>query len=444
MTFFKWSFLSFMYMALPLSKALTGCTEIKADDECSFLAFSPSAMTTKAVISSTDYPTSIPFYIGAWTNGTSLYFSDEVSYSDSHWTTDPAQTWPSDGSLTFQAYSPSSLSSSGIASDVALTVSGVTTGTYTIQTETAMQTDFCYASNTVDCTSHGSSVPLNFYHALSQITVKAKADAESADTYFTIDYIALRNVYSSAQSFSVPADYTSSGFASLGDKYDYVLFDETSVDLENRTKKTSLNTSPTALEIVPSTLLLPQTLPDDAAVRLTFTRVKTGETPIQKTVDIDLSDLTANWGPGQQYPYTIVLSTSGKYIMVYSWPIGDWTAGDEGFPSAFHIYPYPDAGWSDGGTIPNTPIVIPSSTNVVLGASGGDSASFTIQASTDWTAAVTTGDWFTISPASGTAGITTITVTASSSYEAGHTGGIITFTYDTDKTATVNVTQNAS
>ncbi|MBR3074901.1 MAG: fimbrillin family protein [Bacteroidales bacterium] len=271
-------------------------TEVEQDPIC----FAPVASkSTKAIISGTTYPTGESFVVSAYYNGTDDYFNDlEASYSSAaaFWETSSSQYWPLRGSLTFNAFSPASASSSGITIDA----NGVSVTDYTIQTAQQMATDFCYASATVaDCTIHPDAVPLTFAHALSQVVFRVKADA-----------------YYSTASRTVRIMLTSldmQGIYSVGD-FSYGTWENQSAEnyytLSNTSTELTYDGSnrPETIDVC-SYLFLPQELGPNAAITVGYDLVQTVSgnvyTLSNSPVTIPLGAPLTEWQPGKKYIYTL-------------------------------------------------------------------------------------------------------------------------------------------
>ena len=280
------------YIILAAAAVTASCTKNTVDlPYGGAISFAPVAeKSTKAIIEGTTYPTTESFAVSAYHGGSDAYFEDLVaSYNSSItlWETSTAEYWPLDGSLTFNAYSPSS------ASGVTITSAGVTATDYTIQTSAQMTTDLCYASATVaDCADHPESVPLVFSHALSQVVFRVKAASYYANTTLTLNSLSIAGIYS-------VGDFTGSAWENQDTEYIY-----------------NLSSTPTNLtydgENVPETielskyLLLPQTFGSNAAINVDYgVDLGGGRTFANPPVSIPLGSTIAAWEPGKKYIYTI-------------------------------------------------------------------------------------------------------------------------------------------
>lgn len=278
--------------------AALACACAKSEMEGNSISFEPvSSKPTKAIITGTEYPTSESFVVSAYHNGTAAYFEGlTASYQSaiSLWETSTPEYWPLAGSLTFNAYSPASVS--GLTIDA----SGVSATGYTVRTTEQMTTDLCYGSATVaDCSAHPDAVPLVFSHALSQVVFRVKA----AGYYST----ATSNVAISLTSLSVSGlmsvgDFSEGVWSNLSDERTYTLADsstELTYDGEH---------NPQATEVC-AYLFLPQELSADASLRVGYSVSQTvgGDTFTLENspVTVKMRNTVTQWEAGKKYIYTI-------------------------------------------------------------------------------------------------------------------------------------------
>ena len=312
----------YIYIILGLLLA-AACSKSEVDKPDNSISFSPvAARATKGIISGTTYPEGETFVVSAYHEGTDAYFEDlTASYSLTQngtklWSTSDVQYWPLAGSLDFYAYSPSALSASGVAIDAA---NGVTATDYTVQNDTQMTTDFCFASATVaDCAAHPDNVPLTFSHALSQVVFRVKASAYYSGVSLTMNSLSLSGLWS-------VGDFSAGEWSSHSDAYTYTLSDSV----------TPLTyTAEVPDEILISTYLyLPQTIPADASINVGYSIVQTvaGETYSLENppVAIKLSGTVSEWQPGKKYIYT--LSIGMNNLITFTASTHGWTEDEGGF-----------------------------------------------------------------------------------------------------------------
>ncbi len=142
---------------------------------------------------------------GSWVNVESGYF------------------WP-EGKMDFYAISPKSCVDATASVSASAYASNTNTIVFETQTQQAQQVDLLYALTT-DEEKQVEDVPLNFRHALSQITYRVKVNVPTADSSMqklkvTVNSVTLNNVNSkSTLSFPKAAtNATGNGYGSWGDK----------------------------------------------------------------------------------------------------------------------------------------------------------------------------------------------------------------------------------
>lgn len=283
---------------------VSACSKSEADKPVGSISFAPvAAKATKAIIAGTTYPEGETFVVSAYHEGTDAYFEDlTASYSLTQngiklWATSQNQYWPLSGSLDFYAYSPSSASSYGVDIDA---TNGVTATDYTVQDNTQMTTDLCYASATVaDCENHPDSVPLTFSHALTQVVFRVKAAAYYTTNTTTVNLsmtsLSLSGIYSIG-------DFASGAWTNQNTAYTYTLSNtETALTYDGEN-------APQTSEVC-SFLFLPQEIPADACIHVGYkvTQRSSGNdyTLENSPVAVRLAGSISDWQPGKKYIYTL-------------------------------------------------------------------------------------------------------------------------------------------
>lgn len=259
--------------------ALAACTKnevvsVAPDQEITFQTAINKA-STRALISSTAYPTDVPFgtfayfYPNTFGTETTLYINNaEVknatsATSGSAWTTTPAYYWPKNGKLTFYSYSPYSISSE-------VSCESTTGLTITNHDVNANQTvDVMVADRIDNQTANGANVgytgvPTIFRHKLAQIVnITFKTDKNykagpiaAGSKQFFINQVDIKGVKQQATYTSgkdVDGTHLGSWSTATGSN-DYVYFKEAT---SNSTEFTN-----TATELSGKQLIMPQTLSD--------------------------------------------------------------------------------------------------------------------------------------------------------------------------------------
>ena len=294
---------------------MTGCAKNVIDPQ-SPISFAPVAeKATRSIIEGTTYPTSETFTVSAFFEGTAPYFENlEASYNSTvtFWETSTTEYWPLEGSLTFNAYSPS---------DAGLTIdeTGVSVTGYTVKTTDEMTTDLCYASATVaDCSAHPDAVPLTFSHALSQIVFRVKAAAYYENVTLSLNSLSMGGINS-------VGDFNGTAWENQNTEYSYTLASTPTVltyDGENNPETTD----------VCSYLFLPQELGANAAINVGYSISQvvsgTNYSLVNPPVPISLGGGTVTrWEPGKKYIYTLSIGLS-NVITISASAVG-WS--DENF-----------------------------------------------------------------------------------------------------------------
>ena len=290
--------------------AALACACAKSEMEGNSISFEPvSSKPTKAIISGTEYPTTESFVVSAYHNGTAAYFEGlTASYQSaiSLWETSTPEYWPLAGSLTFNAYSPASVS--GLTIDA----SGVSATGYTVRTTEQMTTDLCYGSATVaDCSAHPDAVPLVFSHALSQVVFRVKAAGYYPNIALKLNSLSLGNIYS-------VGDFSIDTWSNLSSKQDYTISD------------TPITTTYTGEEpdvtVISAYLFLPQTIAVDATLNvgysITQTVSGTDYTVDNPPVMLNLANSISEWESGKKYIFTINIGLDN--LINFTVTAADW------------------------------------------------------------------------------------------------------------------------
>ena len=287
---------------------LSGCAKNVIDPMWA-ISFAPvSSKPTKAIISGTEYPTSESFTVSAYYDGTSAYFEDlTASYNSTvtYWETSTSQYWPLDGSLTFNAYSPSSASGVSIASD------GVSATDYTVQTTAQMTTDLCYGSYTVaDCASHPDAVPLVFSHALSQVVFRVKAAEYYSNATISLTSLSMAGICS-------VGDFADGAWENQDTEYGYTLSNTSTPLTYDGTH------NPETTDIC-SFLFIPQSFSANAAINVGYSITFEGGRIFENSpVTIALGGTITQWEAGKKYIYTLSIGLN-NLITITASTVG-WT-----------------------------------------------------------------------------------------------------------------------
>lgn len=237
------------------------------------------------------FTTGATAYLGDPTTGAGVKFTKK---GDWFWGGTTPYYWPKNGSLRFAAYSPASIEQA-VMHDLA-------TDTYTVDRYTQPNLtnetfDFLLAPTSVSYTAATAvdDVDVVFEHALSWITLQAKAADEAAAKAFTVHKVIINNVYTVADlkaempakvwsNWDVPQPYV------VNDAYDKVITEDVAV-LD---------------KVANGTVVIPQ-LPTTVTVKYTQNALEGTPALENQEVTVPLIlDGNANWEPGKHYIYTLI------------------------------------------------------------------------------------------------------------------------------------------
>ncbi len=237
-----------------------------------------------------------------------------AKHDGSYWSTDTKYYWPAnDHALAFSAYSPSSVT--GVTCDA----TGLTITDFAPASESDDQFDLMYSDRVYGCTKNnnaGKEVPIQFKHALSSIVFSTASAAEGV-TYKITGIKVSGKIHASGtfkQNLS-KADDTTDGYykeeAKWGTNDDDIR--EVTYTPTIATEGVSVTKTPTIFTGKDLALLLiPQTVPTDAKVEITYTAT-TNSVTINHTKSILLNEFIINerttpiteWEMGHRYVYRI-------------------------------------------------------------------------------------------------------------------------------------------
>ena len=358
------------FIAAIAGAALVSCTKnelapsVTEQQEISFAAPVMSPATKVAEIAN-HYPTDSQFavwahyYEGDYSNfAAGVRYMNEVTVAHNStvkgWKNATPYYWPKNGTLTFIAYSPSS-----VAAYADVDEEGINFTDYVVDTDVAKQTDLLFserAYNKVEVDQATSAadpyagVQINFKHALSSILFKVKAAETYTGTTLKVTKIEVLNAYSQgdftqglADSNGAVTGATVGGVETKAVWSDYAA-ETTYVAYENATGLVLTNAdvyahngTATKTENTTDLILLPQSLAHTAttnnvSLRVTYTLQNADMTEaITQVATVSLAtgfttgtdpetDVTA-WEIGKRYTYTISVGLGEIYFdpLVEAW-----------------------------------------------------------------------------------------------------------------------------
>ena len=292
--------------------ALASCTKSEVvynqeQQEIGFRQF--TGAMTKADPSTTALPTGTSMGVFSYLNGTQTAYFENAKFVNKSGTTkwggeDP-RYWPLQGTLDFVLYAPHQ--ASGATYTPSTKVLNVT-----IADNSTAQTDYLYGKdfyvNTAKPATPSNGVPVVLKHALSKVTIAAKANEASI---FTVSSIKLMQTIQEG-SYTVTYNTTWDDFTSevtgspTATKKDieYVSSDW------NLTTDFSINTA--------SKLVVPSA---QTSIVLTY-KMKGSETPLTATVNLT----GGTWDTGKHYTYNITLKADE---ILFSPEVEEWAPAAE-------------------------------------------------------------------------------------------------------------------
>ena len=317
--------------------ALAACTKTSVSyEQPGEIALAPvtRANMTKAAITGDAFPTGNDMGVYAYYNtaktagtakvdfldGSALYLND-VQFvnrdNTANWGGATPYYWPKTGSLVFAAYSPKAAALSYDAAGNSFSTTG-----YAQATDLSKTVDLLWSPMTA--TSHDkatAAVPMKFYHAMSWITIKVKAANADSQNKFRVKSIHLNKIiYKGAFVTSVDSDdnniikWTPSTEAA--DKETLSVFNKATSD------KSHVVATTAAVELedaVRGTVVIPQTLGDDATLTIVFSQVNpAGGFTADQNLTFKLKDCKVgttaldSWANGKHYIYTLSFNIKGE------------------------------------------------------------------------------------------------------------------------------------
>ena len=313
-----------------------------------------------------NFPTTVGFSVwahyyagGAYTNFASgqVYMNKvETTYDEDAdggicgWLPSPSYYWPKNGSLTFIAYSPSS-----VADYASVGASGIQFTNYVVTNTSVNQVDLlfserAYDKTAVDDAEHGddptnadptvtddiyTGVHLSFKHALSSILFSVKLKEEyDENTVITLKSIALTNINSVgtfnqglADTPAAATNLSADLWTSEKTPITYTVTANKPLDTTPYYTCNASDTAPTVADGERATdwILLPQEIKSDAKMVVTYTIKSKDSVALDQVVELPLATTNvAEWKWGKRYIYNIIIGLDTIYFEPY---VANWTDG---------------------------------------------------------------------------------------------------------------------
>ena len=333
----------YILTAAVASVALASCTKnevkpVEMDQEITY-----QTIDTKAASA---FSTSHKFYSWAyllasgqnWANNSATskqYITNSlieyVSSSNAWKNLTTSYYWPKKSSLTFFAWSDAT-SAPSVTSPATVACSndgGIKFDNFDTSVDknkdllvSKIAADQTYNSST---TSWSAGVPTVFYHVLSAMELTAKTNVDYGTTKFKVKSVVFNGVLCKG-TYTQGVDATQtpiqSDWDTVADKSTFNVYSPTSPSSElSATNAIPLNAQTNDVRI-----FMPQTLPDDAKVTVTY-QVTYGTSGIKDEVSVDAtlkSIFTEGWKPGYKYTLNI---TIGLDEILWDPDIKEWEPG---------------------------------------------------------------------------------------------------------------------
>ena len=355
------------FLAATACVALASCVKNEPADsvnEQQLISFASPVVglhTKAATEISNNFPTDMTFSVWAryfedadndglyyteWPDGKVYMNEVTTSYNQSlgGWAPATSYYWPKNGTLTFIAYSPSSM-----ADYASVGTSGIKFTDYDAYTNQVdlLFSDRAYDKTAIDddvlgsATTGGESsvtndvyagVHLSFKHALSSILFTAKLDAAYADSEITLTEITLTNIYS-VGTFDQDVNDAHSAITSTafwkpkeGSEKDYTITAEQLLSTTAYYTCNASTTTPTVANGKRATdwILIPQGIGEDAMMVVKYTLKSPDSEPINQIAKLPLASTVEEWELGKRYIYNIIIGLDKIYFEPY---VANWTDG---------------------------------------------------------------------------------------------------------------------
>lgn len=344
------------WLAALVGVALTGCVSEEVSPEAKqkeVLNFSAPVMATQSrvnvygEITGVKYDTGESFGVfcqyyapnvfAGWSNTEGNYWGDDpwikTVHAGTYWTTDgKTYYWPDDYNLAFAAFSPEEFVPA--ATSIAHTQKGLQIKDFKTAASADEQYDLMYSDRIVDlnkANSGNTAVPIKFHHALSSIvfsTTKAGTD----NVVYTITGVKLHGKFIQEADFdqnidenqNMTSSFITDGQGNVTNRAQWI--DHAAAAEANYTPSvtsfdvpagtyTQFTSGPSAL------LLIPQSVPDDAYVTLSYKKdglPHEATIPLNKfSTDNDPSSSTGKitkWEMGKRYIYRIAFGANSPIV----------------------------------------------------------------------------------------------------------------------------------
>lgn len=284
--------------------------------------------TTRATVTDLNALQGVGFTVNAYNTGTTKmtdvaahtemksFMAETAEYKENAWSLSKSYYWPITGYIQFFAYgNPGKDAATKLVYNAPGTDNVYPSITYEVSDVTE-QTDLVVATVVnANKTDNGTAgVSLTFQHALAQINFTLKG----ADAYtYTVRALSISGVHKkgtlSFDNLAAWNDLTADVAT-----YNYTI-DANGIEL---------GAEGTAMD--GAWMLMPQTLPDDAKINVTYDVTSTTEGIIAQGVSSNVNlKGTQDWLAGKKLRYSLTLSNAGEKIKMDVMSVNGWSATDD-------------------------------------------------------------------------------------------------------------------
>lgn len=221
--------------------------------------------------------------------------------------------WPSEGNVTFFAYSP--IGDAGIKYIAPVSYPDFPTVEYKVNSTIANQSDFVIARKTSDGVTDKNGVSLGFKHALTQIAFKLKGSDK--DVNYSVTELVMKGIMNSGT-----YDWANNAW-SVGETSDNY-----TINMASAAAITFVGDAADVTELSGNDkvlMLIPQA-PTTATIDVTYTAVKGGLEICKGTKTVNVPK--DQWGVGQKIIFTIALTPGNEITITGNLDDNDWTDKD--------------------------------------------------------------------------------------------------------------------
>jgi len=290
-------------LAVTAALAITGCSqneEFEAPSQKAEINFSTAAVTRATAMVTANFSTFKVYgyaHAGDFATATEGKALVEGTFNkaDGKWSeaTNTKFYWPSEGNVTFFAYSP--ITEEGTTYTAPVSSKGYPTIAYTVNDVIASQSDFLVADKTGDGTLNKDGISLGFKHALTQIAFKLKGS--DAKVEYTVTKLVLKGINNVGT-----YKWEDSLWNVTTGKKDYTIdLTSSKITFAGEDAATELSGNDKVLMLIPQ-------VPSDATIEVTYIAADKTTDVVYNSEPKTVNVPNTQWGVGQRIVFTIALT----------------------------------------------------------------------------------------------------------------------------------------